>query len=78
MSTEWPPVGSVVITDEVLPADIPSKSPMKYAIDYVAVDVDGNVIADTDYFIVKSDAWARARQLYDDANDVRTVTFREL
>ena len=55
-----------------------SKSPMKYAVDYKLVDEDGNVMKDTDYFLLKDEAWARATELYEASGLQGTITFREL
>lgn len=66
----WPPVGTV--------ADIESKSPMKYAVDYKLVDSDGQVIEDTDYFISRIEAWNRLDELMDMSGLEGMITIRSL
>lgn len=83
MSETWPPVGTVITTDEVLTADIPvqdipMKSPARYAVDYYLVDEDGNVMEDSDYFITKEETWERVRELYDLSGLEGQITFRQL
>jgi len=79
--TEWPdsPVGAR-LTDVIYPPTplYESKSPMKYAVDYKLVDEDGNVMKDTDYFLLKDEAWARATELYELSGLQGAITFREL
>lgn len=88
MNTEWPdmprPETAVITEHEGVIAnwvplpEIPSKSPMKYAVDYRLVDEDGQLMEDTDYFIAKDDAWDRAKELYELSELQGTITFREL
>jgi hypothetical protein len=60
------------------PVYYPSKSPMKYAVDYSLTDEDGQIIEGTDHFIMKEFAWDRAKELYELSDLQGTITFREL
>lgn len=57
--------------------DLKSKSPMKYAVDYKLVDEDGNIIEDTEYFIMKEFAWERIEEL-DKLAGLGQMTIRSL
>jgi hypothetical protein len=60
------------------PVYYPSKSPMKYAVDYKLVDSDGLIIEDTDYFITSEDAWDRLMELNDLSGLEGMITIRSL
>jgi hypothetical protein len=60
------------------PVYYPSKSPMKYAVDYKLVDSDGLIIEDTDYFITAEEAWDRLMELNDLSGLEGMITIRSL
>lgn len=81
---EWPDMPRPRISDAAIMellspvgALYESKSPMKYAVDYKLTDEDGQLIGNTEYFILREDAWERAQELYESESE-GTITFREL